>query len=269
MSLAQNWVCSASKVGLQSNVLLISFEPGICKHFTGESCYEHPNTSIAGTTFGKSEYQKLVIKRTEVLLKLLACGRNLALVDADVVFIQNPLPYLEKTAWDRDILFQADSVAVSFVDLLLPYFLYYICGGFIYMKSNMATKRLWLSVLQYQKHYYWNDQAGLNICIRHHTQIVTWSTLDSDRFPNGQQYFVYNQRSSRNLIAHANHLMGTEKIMRLISAGIWCNDSSAVDVCRNPSYVVDKCKLQSGVDRRRSWCNDFIQTCRWQYNVTA
>ncbi len=265
ISLARNWVCSASKVGLQPNILLVSLQPGVCKQMVGIACYEYPNASIVGTTFGKKDYQELVTKRTELLLKLLSCGRNIVFVDADIVFIKNPIPYLEKKAMNKDILFQADSIAVPLVDYIIPYFLHYVCGGFIYMKPNLATKRLWLSVLQYQKHYFWNDQGGLNVCIRHHTQQVAWSTLDSDRFPNGQQYFVYSQRSNRNLIVHANHLMGLEKVMRLISAGIWCDYGTAVEVCRNPDYV-NKCKLRSPTDNNQ-WCQDFTQVCRHQYNV--
>ena len=263
IQLAQNWICSAAKVGLLDRALLISFEKGVCKNLTIASCYEYPNTSISGAIFGRSEYRRLVIKRTEAVLKLLACGCDLILVDADIVFLQNPLHILHKLRSGKDILFQADSIRVSFVDPILPYFFHYICGGFVYMKSNAATKYLWMSVLQFQKHFFWNDQAGLNVCIRHHSQRVVWSTLNSDQFPNGQQFFVYQQKSSKNIIVHANHMTGMEKIMRMMASGIWCSKSSAVAICKDQSYK-DKCLSYIALPH---WCGKFFRVCRWQYNV--
>ena len=103
-------------------------------------------------------------------LFLLYCWPKIALVDADITFLSNPLDYLDQITEDKDIVFQADSSRVRFLDAVMPYVFHYICGGFSYMKSNYATKHLWLSVLQYQENFLWNDQAGLNICIRHHTR---------------------------------------------------------------------------------------------------
>ena len=220
--MAQNWICSAEKVGLRDNLYLIAFEKGVCSQLPGVNCHEHPRADFKGAVFANSQYRKLVTERTRVILKLLSCWPKIALVDADIAFLQNPLDYLEKATEDRDIVFQADSTRVGFLDAVLPYVFHYICGGFMYMKSSYATKHLWLAVLQYQENFMWNDQAGLNICIRHHTQTVRWDTLDSEYFPNGQQYFTYKQRSDKNMIVHANHLHGKEKIVRMIASNIWC-----------------------------------------------
>ena len=272
ISLAQNWIYSAEKVGLKENLYLVAFEKGVCSQLPDVTCYEHPTAQLKGAIFAAPDYQKLVIERTRVILKLLSCWPRIALVDADVTFLKNPLEYLEKIAEDKDIVFQADSSRVRFIDTVLPYVFNYICGGFIYMKSNYATKQLWLAVLQYQENFLWNDQAGLNICIRHHTQTVRWDTLDSEYFPNGQQYFTYKQRSGKNMIVHANHLEGDDKIIRMIASDVWCYLHGAVQMCSGDVYRT-RCTCQglepSAHAELPEWCDDFVRVCRDKYGIST
>jgi hypothetical protein len=266
--LAHNWICSAEKVGLKKNLYLIAFEDGVCSQLqTDVPCYQHPTANFTRTVFSEPEYQKLVIERTRVILKLLSCSPKLVLVDADITFLKNPLTYLRALTSDKlDIVFQADSSRVKFLDSVLPFFFSYICGGFIYMDSNYATRQLWLSVLQYQENFLWNDQAGLNICIRHYTQTVRWATLDSDYFPNGQQYFTYNMKNpSTNMIVHANHLEDEAKIVRMIGADVWCSAPVAVRMCENNSTHQSQCRSLGATSE---WCGDFQRVCRAKYTQT-
>ena len=185
-------------------------------------------------------------------------------MDADITFLQNPLEYLQRISKDKDIVFQADSSRVKFLDVLMPYIFRYICGGFIYMKSNYATKQLWLSVLQYQMNFLWNDQAGLNVCIRHPSLSIQWDTLDPEYFPNGQQYFTYDQKSSKNMIVHANHLENDAKIVRLIASKMWCADDIAARMCHRKMYA-SMCDSYKVVP---DWCKMFAQVCQNRYHST-
>lgn len=260
--LARNWICSAEKVGLKKSLYLIAFEDGVCSELPADvTCYQDPNANFKHTVFGRTTYQKLVIERTRVILRLLSCSTTIAFVDADITFLKNPMAYLEAFTKQRDIVFQADSIRVKFVDAVLPYFFSYICGGFIYLHSNHATKQLWLSVLQYQENFNWNDQAGLNICVRHYTQAVRWATLDSAHFPNGQQFFAYDMKNpSTNMIVHANHLQGEAKIVRMISSDVWCYAPVAAETCGHQSTCSS---------RTSEWCDDFRRVCRDKYNRTV
>lgn len=265
ITLAKNWICSAEKVGLKDKLFLVAFEPGVCSHFEGISCYEHPDFNIQGTVFGEPEYQKLVIERTRIILQFLSCGHKLLLADADITFLKDPLGFLRNETEDKDIVFQADSSGVGFIDSFLHYFFRYICGGFIYMKPTKATKLLWLSVLHYQTNFKWNDQAGLNICIRHHAQTVMWKTLSSVHFPNGKQFFDYKQKSEKNFIVHANHLTDTMKISRMIASGVWCDEEGAVEMCKDTKLYRQQCEL----DSTPGWCLDFIDVCKKEYGIVV
>ena len=267
VSLARNWVCSARKVGLGDKLYLIAFQSGVCSYFPDTPCYEHPSLDIDGTAFGEEAYQKLVIERTKVVLRLLSCGKTVLLADADITFLKNPLEYLRSVTETKDIVFQADSSGVGFIDSFLHYVFRYICGGFIYTKQNNATKLLWLSVLHYQTNYKWNDQAGLNICIRHHTQSVSWDTLDSHYFPNGRQFFMYKQQSEKNMIVHANHLVDMMKISRQIASNIWCDKQSAQQVCGDHDLYQQQCVEEH--EELPDWCLDFISICYQEYKITV
>ena len=267
ISLAKNWACSARKVGLGDKLFLVAFQKDVCSSFPDIPCYEHPTLDIEGTEFGEEAYQKLVIERTKVVLRLLSCGRTVLLADADITFLKNPMEYLHSVTETKDIVFQADSSGVGFIDSFLSYVFRYICGGFIFMKQNDATKQLWLSVLHYQTNYKWNDQAGLNICIRHHSQSVRWNTLDAAYFPNGRQFFMYNQRSDKNMIVHANHLLDMMKISRQIASNIWCDVKSAKQVCGDHDLYQAQCV--EGFSELPDWCLDFINICYTEYKVTV
>ncbi len=267
--MARNWISSADNVGLKGSLYLIGLQSGVCSQVVdmGVPCYEDPNIDVDGTVFGRPKYQKLVIERTKIILKLLSCWSKIVLVDADISFLQNPLDYLKRITESKDIVFQADSTGVRFLDAIIPYVFRYICGGFIYMKSTLATKHLWLSVLNYQTKYLWNDQAGLNICVRHHHQTVQWGLLDSEHFPDGKQYFSYQERSSKNMIVHANHLKGTEKILRMIACDIWFHKPSAIDTCRGESYRIYCFSPQDSYTEQ--WCDKFAEVCREKYSITV
>lgn len=263
----KNWITSAEKAGMKDNLFLVGFEPKVCTKVTGVPCYEHPGINIGVTSFAQPGYQKMMLERTRVILKLLTCGRKVALVDADITFLKNPMTYLDKVMEDKDIVFQADSSGVAALDTFIPYLVSYICGGFIYMHPNDAVKRLWLSVLQYQSNFQWSDQAGLNVCIRHHSQDIRWSTLDSTYFPNGRQYFYYNQTSDKNLIVHANHLIGnSNKLIRMIAADLWFEVDHGKDICRHPLNFRNYCTPKK--DRATpEWCAKFVNVCRTKFGV--
>ena len=270
LSLAQNWVCSAKKVGIVKNIFLVSFEPRVCSHFPDVKCYEHPHVTVRGTAFGKAAYGQLVTERTKVILRLLSCGQRLSLVDADVTFLRDPMNHLEREISNKDIVFQADSVGVSFVDSVLPLFFNYVCGGFIYMRPTRATKQLWLSVLQYQLKFFWNDQAGLNVCLRHHTQAVVWDTLDSRYFPNGRQFFYYKESDVNEVfIVHANHLQGKDKHIRMIGSRVWCYQEYAEVLCSDNLTYHSRCGVNVPADLLPRWCREFVDTCHKLYRGTV
>ena len=71
-------------------------EPGdaVPQHEVG--CYHYPHgENLTGGYFGSPDYSRLVNVKTEVVLAALKLGFHVMFVDADIVFLQNPQPFLD------------------------------------------------------------------------------------------------------------------------------------------------------------------------------
>eukprot|EP00731_Ephydatia_muelleri_P015949 Em0009g373a len=222
--LAQNWICSATRVGLQNSLYLIAVAPDVCSHFPTTPCYQHPSLSLPGALYAQPEYQKFMIERTKLVLSILSCTKSkILLSDSDIVFLRNPIPILNNELLVHDIVFQEDSTGEQMLDNFATYVYSAICGGFMYLKPNNRTMDLFLSVLAYQLNWNWNDQSGINICIRWHGRYISWKTLDKSRFPNGKEFFEFNRNNKGAMVIHANFIRYIpDKVGKMMSQGVWC-----------------------------------------------
>ena len=264
ISLAQNWICSAQQVGMGNSLYLVAMEPDLCKHFPNTRCYQHPTAAIQGSSFGQPGYQQLMIERTKFILSMLPCTKSHVLLsDTDIVFLKNPIAVLDHELVDNDIVFQEDSTGVYLVDRFVTYVFSYICGGFVYLRPSNKTVDFFESVLRYQLNWNWNDQAGLNICIRHHSHPLRWRTLDKTLFPNGKEYFLFHPDNMMALAVHANFLPRTvDKVASMIGQRVWCLKESGSKYCKE--YWRDYCMAREPP----VWCESLLVTCHAFYGVT-
>ena len=224
IQMAKNWVCSAKRVGLEGRLYLIGMEEGVCKSFTDVPCYQLPGKGIREGQFGQLNYQHYMIERTKLIIRVLSCSQaNVVFADGDIVFIKNPIHHLDLALKGNDAVFQGDSTGLQAVDTAISYVFSYICAGFMYIRPNIATKHLFQSVLSYQESWNWNDQAGINLCIHHHSQSLSWKLLDKAYFPNGKEYFEFNPDNPDAVIVHANFILHLySKQSKLHAKGLWC-----------------------------------------------
>lgn len=81
------------------------------------------------------------------------------------------------------------------------------------------------------------------------------------KFPNGQQFFFKKRRSIANVIAHANHMTGLEKVMRMIASNMWCDYNSGYSICTHSS-----CKKKCSSFKPPPWCKDFWNVCKTRFH---
>ena len=262
INLTKNWLYSAEKNGLKGSILLITMEPGVCEHFSNVACYHDESVGIRSASFGEPRYQTFMVQRTRLILQLLSCGsKSIMLSDADIVFLTNPVQTIEEELGTNDIILQHESTGVQSIDVITSYMFDYICGGFIYFKVNDRTRLLYQAVFKYQQHYSWNDQAGVNVCIRHHTLSAQWKVF-SNKFANGKSFFDFRSSPSDVVLVHASFKKGSvDKIGSMISRGIWFYDEIAPDLCRE--LWPKACQQR----RMYSWCEEFRVQCMTKYNV--
>ena len=222
--LAQNWVCSARSVGLHDSLYIIALAPDVCSHFPTTRCFQHPSLSLPGALYAQPGYQKFMIERTKLILSILPCTTSrILLSDSDVVFLRDPIPLLNNELLTHDIVFQEDSTGLHMLDNFATYVYSAICGGFMFLKPNNRTMDLFLSVLAYQLNWNWNDQSGINICVRWHGSYIRWRTLDKELFPNGKEFFEFHRSNKAAMVVHANFIRYTpNKVTNMIEQGVWC-----------------------------------------------
>eukprot|EP00731_Ephydatia_muelleri_P025722 Em0017g805a len=256
--LAQNWICSAERVGLSNALYLVAMEPNVCQHFPNTPCYQHPTAAIEGTYFGQPGYQQFMIERTRFILSMLPCTKSHVLLsDTDIVFKKNPIALLDSELVNHDIVFQEDSTGIYLMDSFVTYIFSYICGGFVYLKPSNEMVDFYRSVLTYQLNWNWNDQAGLNICIRHWSRSLRWKTLDKMFFPNGKEFFHFHPDNMMALAVHANFMPRTaDKVANMIGQGVWCLKETGPKYCRE--YRRSYCE---GVEPPAVWCKSLLAAC--------
>ena len=262
INMTKNWLYSAENNGLTGSILLITMEAGVCSHFPSIPCYHDESIRIQSSSFGEPNYQALMIRRTKLILQLMSCGSEaIMLADADIVFLANPLETLEQEIGPSDIILQRDSTGVRATDIIANYVFDYICGGFLYFKVNNVTRLLYQAVLKYQQHHLWNDQAGLNVCLRHHTLDIQWRVL-SKKFATGRDFFDFHSTPEDVVLVHANFKKGSvDKAGSMISRGIWFYDEIGPDLCREfwPQCCLGKTTYP--------WCPEFKDQCLTKYHV--
>lgn len=259
-NLLNNWICSLKKVGLDEAVYIIAFGEDVCRSLGPKVACTSVEDTPPAARYGEKGYQKMLEIRTREILHLLNCGHTILVTDADVVFLKDPLPRLSLLGKYKDILFQGDSVDHEFADSLIPYVVNYACLGFMYLKPTPGTIALWEGVYNYQKKFYWNDQAAVNVCLRHPSLVlsVKWSVLDYWQFPNGIQFFKRKSSIENAFIVHTNFIMGdVNKAAEMMAANVWCYAPAITDTChqaynfgcvnRNPA---------------KTWCDGLTLYCR-------
>lgn len=257
--LLNNWLCSLRKVGLEKAVYVVAFGVDICTSLDPGIVCTNAEQAPNAASYGQEGYQKMLEIRTREILRLLSCGSTILVTDADVVFLKDPLPTLQALSENKDMLFQGDSVDHHLADSLIPYVANYACLGFMYLKPTHGTVMVWEGVYNYQRNFYWNDQAAVNVCLRHPAFLMTvkWSVLDYWQFPNGIQFFKRKAPVENAFIVHTNFVMGgLNKAAEMMAASVWCHEPAIANTCHqayNQGCVNSK-PAKTWCDRLKLYC---------------
>jgi hypothetical protein len=217
--------------------------------------------------FNNSNWSGMMFYKVEAIYKSLLNNNFVCYTDGDIVFENKVfMDYLHQNISDHDILFQDE------------FFENDICAGFMFIKSNENTLRIFNpeNVLQHKKEnsdsskipygVCWNDQYYLNQ-LKNSNQI-NYKKLPLDLFPNGR-YYYYNHVHSPYLI-HFNWVIGNEKIDKMKYYNKWYKDnidnkvyklSEWKKIYKNPQNLIVQASVLDGTD---SWQPFSVGMC-WNY----
>ena len=174
------------------------------------------------SNYGSKNFNYKTNMKTAVMIQALKIGLNVLMVDVDIVFFKNPIPFLHCN--NCSILVQQDLQLYN--------------SGFVYAKNTAYSKKLydqsWNFFLKFQKSH---DQSYFNMAIeflRDKHSFFEIEVLSKKLFPCGKFYFENVHRPFENLppceecvFVHNNYI-GTKaaKLYRMKENFLWVLDDN-------------------------------------------
>ena len=208
VDICKNMLKSAELVGLNLEDFIIlcldvkAYED--MKHYPNTMLtHEQEHTEYQDWSFdANSNFRKIVKLKWKLIYEEYTNNKNLCWVDTDIVFKQNPLPFIEN---NDKVLFQCDRPGSL------------ICSGFmVFTKSEECCKM----IEECGKNEEEDDQILINnIALKYS---ASCALLPMDIFPNGHIYYKAGIDKSKVVIVHNNHMVGiTTKINAFKNEGLW------------------------------------------------
>lgn len=157
---------------------------------------------------------------------LIQCGYNVLVSDSDILYLKNPLQYLEENhKSDYDLAFLDDGGIMN--------------AGFMYLRNTSNTIfLLWSALKEMKLHPKIDDQIALQRAYRYHDDIFTVVQLPRESFVNGMDFWGNNKIQLYShefhpdfgscadcIVIHNNYIIFYEaKRYRSRECGFWIHD---------------------------------------------
>lgn len=208
LDICKNMLVSAEKVGIDMNDFFIacldenSYES--LKHYSNSFLYKDLKIKdYQDWTFSSnSGFRNIVKHKWNIIEHIHKKNPNLCWVDTDIVFLENPIQYIED---NEEVLFQKDYPGSV------------ICSGFMVFNETVSCKELIEECSSYKSE---DDQLIVNkIALEKYSNNI--ALLNVDLFPNGYAYYSENKKENA-IIVHNNWITGIEnKIQKFKEENLW------------------------------------------------
>lgn len=207
VDICKNMLYSAKNVGIDLNNFYVA-----CLDLESfDQMKNYPNTFLwneqeikeyQNWTFDEnSGFRQIVKLKWKLISEIYSKHKNLCWVDTDIVFKQNPTPFIENNSY---ILFQCDKPGSL------------ICSGFMVFNDSIECQQL---IHECSLRDSEDDQILINDMVDKYKNNI--ALLGLEYFPNG---FVYYKQGIKDkaIIVHNNHMVGIEtKIQKFKEEKLW------------------------------------------------
>lgn len=184
---------------------------------TGKQCfvYQEDLDGMVSSNYGHSAFNRKVMVKTRISLDLMLLGYSVVIVDLDIVFLKNPLPYL--TCHDCDLIIQNNTIDLN--------------SGFYLVKPTKGAIELQRASLRHRPNK--NDQ-DIMMEVLERLKIdgkINMKILDLEEFPPGIVYFKNRTFATDDpcadcVIVHNNWIVGlSNKIYKFKEMLLWDVDT--------------------------------------------
>ncbi len=163
-------------------------------------------------------YDKICYLKLELIYRILSLGKNILLVDGDLVFLKDPMSDIQWWLEEKhiDVHVQNDSLENTNKNNM--------CTGYMLIKSNEKMIKLYDCVSEQGKKKYLecafdnNDQSYFNKFVKPH---CTFQALTLMKYPNGQAFYNQPSRKETAILIHFNWVHGHIKMAKMKEYKMW------------------------------------------------
>ncbi|KAK2140922.1 hypothetical protein LSH36_1205g00099 [Paralvinella palmiformis] len=198
----------------------------------GAHCIQYLNMTTAKTLsiFKTVDYNIKSCIKPRIIADFLKSGFDVLLVDLDIVFLKDPLPFFQNCQ-ECDLITQCDSREIN-----SGFFLIRNTSGGIQLFDRIVTMKLRRPSV---------DQVYVNKAARKLGNKTKIQCLPGDQFQLGNSFFTRGQRlfigdnpCNQCVIVHNNYIVSLEgKIYRFKEYGLWAVDKHRYYSDKNRMYI--------------------------------
>jgi hypothetical protein len=222
-----------------NNFLFVGYGQKVCKTFEEPvACYTFPVNQFSSTSssFGTADFNRKSHRRNNLIIEAISANFTVLYMDADIVFLENPLPQLKIITSKADVAPQWDIHVHN--------------SGFVVVKPTTGARNLYMEMNMFVSRApeKYNDQQAMNAVIdKQHLSVVK---LLPPRFAGGRDYFNAADRKFGNL--STRHCIGLActamvhntwiitkalKIYRFREYLLWMNDNGGYYSSETRKYL--------------------------------
>lgn len=217
-----NLLKSLRPYGLDKKVFIVCMDTPVANTLCqrGYHAYsENKETLSRFCPWNTKGYDEICYMKLRVIHRLLSMGKNVLLVDGDVVFRKNPIDALIK--WSTppvyDVYVQNDSQRNNDLTNL--------CTGYMWIRATPKTQEAYDCISTEGQERYRrcafdnNDQTYFNQYVK---PVCNVRALPLEEYPNGKMFLENKDRILKQcVLVHFNWLKGHQKLVTMKQHGMW------------------------------------------------
>jgi Nucleotide-diphospho-sugar transferase len=216
-----NLLKSLQPFGLDQSILILCLDNKVADVFEkkGYRVIRTEETMEQFCPWNTKGYDKICYMKLEWIYRILSLNKNIVLIDGDIVFKKNLLPYI--SLWEKegtqDVWIQNDHPTNQDTRNL--------CTGFMFIRSNERMRCLYDCISPEGKKKYElcafqnNDQSYFNEFVKPYCFVCV---LPLEEYPNGQVFYIYTEQvESTAVMVHFNWVKGHLKMAKMKEHKMW------------------------------------------------
>ncbi|MEM7561563.1 MAG: putative nucleotide-diphospho-sugar transferase [Pseudomonadota bacterium] len=216
----RNWVasCDRHKIDTRGRTIVFAMDTvteSTCDEMSFHSCPLHGSGYAAPSVsrqFGDTGFRQCMFYKNAVIADLLELGADVLFQDADLIWLRDPIVYLNSVIAEMDLLMMYDGAGPS-------HYPFYFNTGFMYFKNTPASEAIIDTALRNTASIFMcgGHQRPMNRIIGHHVNqnVAIAGALPESLFLNGHLF---------NLVRGVNERAGDWKNTGYVMHYSWTRD---------------------------------------------